>query len=41
MRYAVEEFVAGKWWLVRVYDTKAEADQHASQIGYKARVRLI
>jgi hypothetical protein len=37
-KYQVQEFAAGKWFAVRSYDTKEEADQHAKQIGRKVRV---
>ena len=38
-RYLVQEFVAGRWFTVRSYTDRAEAEAHVKWIGAKGRIR--
>ena len=39
MNYVVEEFLGGRWYFIRSFYTRAEAEGFASQVGGNWRIR--
>lgn len=39
--FLVQEFSAGKWWNVKSFPTRPEAEAFAAKLGHKTRIKQI